>query len=124
MLGSGEDLHHHLLDRVGGLIENLVVYPENLKKNLDRTGGLWASEGILLSLVNSGMARQEAYVFVQRNAMKAFHGEGSFRELLKADEEISKRLSDKQIDEQFDLDHALSHADHIIDRVLQEAGLK
>lgn len=112
-----------MLDRTAGLIENLVVYPENLMKNLERSGGLWASEGVLLALVNSGMARQEAYVFVQRNAMKSFHGEGSFRDLLKADEEIMARLSAKQIDEQFDLDHALAHVDFIIDRVLSEAGL-
>jgi len=108
-----------MLDRVTKVITNLVVYPEGLMRNLERTGGLWASEGILLALVNTGLPRQEAYVMVQRNAMKSFHGEGKFPELLKADEDIAARLSEAQIDEQFDLKHVLGHVDAIIDRVLQ-----
>ena len=111
-----------MLDRTRGLVEKLVVYPENLLHNVERTGRLWASEGVLLALVNAGMPRQEAYVLVQRNAMKAFHGEGSFRELLAADEDIRKHLGEEQIAEQFDLDHALAHVDTIIDRVLSEAA--
>ena len=57
------------------LVEGLVVYPESMKRNLDRTGGLWASEAVLLALVESGSPRQEAYVWVQRNAMRAWRGE-------------------------------------------------
>lgn len=109
-----------MLERCTKVIRDLVVYPENLKHNLDRTGGLWASEGILLALVAKGMGRQDAYVWVQRNAMKAFAGEGDFRELLKADEDIRGLLDESTIDEQFDLDHALAHVDTIIDRVLEE----
>ena len=111
-----------MLDRTRGLVEKLVVYPENLLHNVERTGRLWASEGVLLALVNAGLPRQEAYVLVQRNAMKAFHGEGSFRDLLAADEEIRKHLGEDEIGEQFDLDHALAHVDTIIDRVLSEAA--
>jgi adenylosuccinate lyase len=107
-----------MLDRTRSVIEKLVVYPDKLKHNLDRTGGLWASEGILLSLVGTGMGRQDGYVLVQRNAMKAFHGEGDFRALLKADADIRARLSEEQIDAQFDLGHALAHCDTIIDRAL------
>lgn len=107
-----------MLDRTRGVIEKLVVYPEKLRANLERTGGLWASEGILLGLVGTGMGRQDGYVLVQRNAMKAFHGEGDFRTLLKADADIRARLSDKEIDAQFDLQHALAHVDTIIDRAL------
>ncbi|RLB56942.1 MAG: adenylosuccinate lyase [Deltaproteobacteria bacterium] len=107
--------------RATRLIENLVVYPENLLENVERTGRLWASEGVLLALVGKGLGRQAGYVLVQRNAMKAFHGEGEFRELLEADEEIRAHLSPEEIGEHFDLDHALAHVDTIIDRVLLEA---
>ena len=63
-----------MLDRLRGVVADLVVYPERLRQNLDQTGGLWASEGILLALIGQGLGRQEAYVLVQRNAMKAFEG--------------------------------------------------
>ena len=108
-----------MLDRVRGVIADLVVYPERLRENLDQTGGLWASEGILLALVGHGLGRQEAYVLVQRNAMKAFEGQGEFRQLLLADADIRERLSEEEIEHQFDLNHALAHVDTIIDRVLE-----
>ncbi|MDH3199837.1 MAG: adenylosuccinate lyase [Myxococcales bacterium] len=107
-----------MLDRVRGVIADLVVYPERLQQNLDETGGLWASEGILLALVDKGLGRQDAYVLVQRNAMKAFEEQGEFRELLHADTEIGKHLTAEDIDREFDLDRALAHVDTIIDRVL------
>jgi adenylosuccinate lyase len=107
-----------MLDRTRGVIEKLVVYPDKLRQNLERTGGLWASEGILLGLVGKGIGRQDGYVLVQRNAMKAFHGQGDFRALLKADADIRKHLSESDIDAQFDLGHALAKADAIIDRAL------
>jgi adenylosuccinate lyase len=107
-----------MLDRTRSVIEKLVVYPEKLKQNLERTGGLWASEGILLGLVDKGLPRQEGYVLVQRNAMKAFHGQGDFRTLLKADADIRKHLSEHDIDAQFELSHALARTDAIIDRAL------
>ncbi len=100
------------------VIEGLVVYEENLRANLERTGGLWASEGVLLSLVHAGLPRQEAYVMVQRNAMKAFEGQGLFLDLLLNDEEITKHIEPKQIEAQFELGHALAHAETIIDRAL------
>jgi adenylosuccinate lyase len=108
-----------MLDRTRSVIEKLVVYPERLKQNLERTGGLWASEGILLGLVEKGMGRQDGYVLVQRNAMRAFHGEGDFRSLLKQDADIRARLSEAEIDAQFALDHALKYTDTIIDRALR-----
>ncbi len=110
-----------MLDRVRGVIADLVVYPERLRQNLDQTGGLWASEGVLLALVGQGLGRQEAYVLVQRNAMKAFEGQGEFRELLRQDPDIRKHLSEEEIDREFDLKHALAHVDTIIDRVLEGA---
>ena len=107
-----------MLDRAKRLIEGLVVYPENLRKNLERTNGLWASEGVLLALVHQGLARQAAYVLVQRNAMRAFAGEAPFVTLLEADADIRAHLSAEQIREQFDLGHALAHCDAIVDRAL------
>jgi adenylosuccinate lyase len=111
-----------MLERTRGVIEKLVVYPEKLRANLERTGGLWASEGILLSLVEKGTGRQDGYVLVQRNAMKAFRGEGDFRTLLTADPDIRAHLSEREIAAQFDLTRALRHADVIIDRALASAG--
>lgn len=110
-----------MLERVRGVIADLVVYPERLRQNLDQTGGLWASEGVLLALVGQGLGRQDAYVLVQRNAMKAFEGQGDFRSLLQEDAEIRKHLSAEDIDREFDLNHALAHVDTIIDRVLEGA---
>ena len=111
-----------MLERTRGVVEKLVVYPERLKQNVDRTGGLWASEGILLSLVEKGTGRQDGYVLVQRNAMKAFRGEGDFRALLLADADIRAKLSAEEIEAQFDLERALRHADFIIDRALRAAA--
>ena len=108
-----------MLDRLRGVVADLVVYPERLRQNLDQTGGLWASEGILLALIGKGLGRQEAYLLVQRNAMKAFEGEGEFRALLQEDADIRARLSADEIDREFDLNHALTHVDTIIDRVLE-----
>ncbi len=108
-----------MLDRLRGVVADLVVYPERLRQNLDQTGGLWASEGILLALIGKGLGRQEAYVLVQRNAMKAFEGEGQFRALLQEDADIRARLLAEEIDREFDLNHALTHVDTIIDRVLK-----
>jgi adenylosuccinate lyase len=110
-----------MLDRVRGVIADLVVYPERLQQNLDRTGGLWASEGILLALIEQGLGRQEAYVLVQRNAMKAFEGEGEFLALLQEDAEVRKHLSADEVAHEFDLDRAFVHVDTIIDRVLEGA---
>jgi adenylosuccinate lyase len=107
-----------MLDRTKGLVEGLVIYPENLERNLERTGGLWASEGILLALVGAGLPRQEAYVLVQRNAMRAFAGEGDFVTFLEGDPDIRRHLSSEQIRSELDLGHALRHVDAIIDRAL------
>ncbi len=107
-----------MLDRTRALIEGLVVYPANLKRNLDRAGGLWASEGILLALVGKGMGRQAGYVLVQRNAMRAFAGEGAFVDFLEGDADIAAHLSKEEIRREFQLEHALRHASAIIDRAL------
>jgi adenylosuccinate lyase len=99
-------------------VNGLVVREDGLRKNLDRSGGLCFSEGVLLALVETGLARQEAYVLVQRNAMQALQGIGAFRDLLKNDPDIQKRLESARIDQCFDLDHVLGHVDAIVDRAI------
>jgi adenylosuccinate lyase len=107
-----------MLERCKRLIEGMVVYPDNLRRNLEQTGGLWASEAVLLALVEQGMARQEAYVLVQRNAMKAWRKEGEFLANLLDDADITSRVSESVIRHAFSLDHALQHVDALIDRAL------
>ncbi len=108
-----------ILERAATVVDGLVVYPERMQKNLDASGGLFFSEGVMLALVGTGLPRQRAYELVQRNAMKAFHGEGDFRELLGADPDIAGRLSSQELDRTFDLRHALRWADEMIERAIQ-----
>jgi adenylosuccinate lyase len=107
-----------MLDRAAGLVDGLVVYEEHLKRNLDRAAELYFSEAVLLALVEAGLPRQEAYVLVQRNAMRAWRGEGRFRDLLGGDADVSARLSADRLDLLFDLDHALAHVPAILERAL------
>ncbi|MDC0683683.1 adenylosuccinate lyase [Sorangium atrum] len=109
-----------MLDRAAGLVEGLVVYPEKLRENLDRTGELFFSEAVLLALVQKGRPRQAAYELVQRCAMRAIAGEGRFRDNLAADADVAALLAPDEIARCFDLDHALSHVDSIIDRALRD----
>ena len=110
-----------MLDRARGLVEGLVVYPDRLKENLGRAAELYFSEAVLLALVESGMARQEAYVLVQRNAMRAWRGDGAFRDNLAADADVSSRLTKETLAQLFDLEHALQHVPGIVDRALTAA---
>jgi adenylosuccinate lyase len=105
-----------MLERATTLVDGLVVYPENLRKNLERTAGLFFSEAILLALVEKGLGRQDAYVLVQRNAMKAIEGQGTFRHNLEEDADIARVLSRDEIAHAFDLDHALRYAEDIVAR--------
>jgi adenylosuccinate lyase len=107
-----------VLDRAASVVEGLVVYPERMQENLDRSGGLFFSEGVMLALVNTGLPRQKAYEIVQRSAMRAFHGEGAFRALLGEDPDVVSKLSPAELDRCFDLGHALRWADEIIERAI------
>ncbi len=109
------------LTRLAGLIENLVVYPENMRKNLDRLGGLIHSQRVLIALTRKGVSREDAYRMVQRNAMKVWGGEGDFLTLLKADRDVRKALSDAEIEENFDLGYHFKHVDTIFARVFGTA---
>lgn len=107
-----------MLDRTRGVVDGLVVYGERMKQNLDRAAELFFSEAVLLALVESGVARQEAYVWVQRNAMRAWKGDGAFRANLAADADVAARLTPATLERLFDLDHALRHAPAIVERAL------
>jgi adenylosuccinate lyase len=109
------------LARLAGIVDKLIVYPGNMLKNLDRAGGLVHSQRVLLALTQKGVSREDAYRLVQRNAMKAWRGEGEFLELLKADADIRKHLSDKELIANFDLDFHLAQVDTIFARVFGRA---
>jgi adenylosuccinate lyase len=107
------------LARVADVIENLVVHPENMAKNLDRLGGLVHSQRVLLALVDKGLAREDAYRLVQRNAMRVWQGGGDFLALLKADAEVAKTLSPAELEPLFDLAYHTKHVDTIFARVFE-----
>jgi len=109
------------LARLTGLIDRLLVYPANMQKNIDRLGGLIHSQRVLIALTKAGVAREDAYRLVQRNAMRVWGGESDFLALLKADPDVRKALSDKELEENFDLDHHLKHVDTIFERVFGTA---
>jgi adenylosuccinate lyase len=105
------------LARLTNVIDKLVVYPENMQKNLDRLGGLVHSQRVLLALTQKGVSREDAYRLVQRNAMPVWRGEGDFKTLLKADSDVSSKMSGAEIDELFDLGYHFKHIDTIFKRV-------
>lgn len=105
------------LVRLTNVIDKLLIYPENMQKNMDRLGGLVFSQRVLLALTQKGTSREDAYRFVQRNAMPVWRGEGNFLELLKADKDVSGKLSDTDLDELFDLSYHTKHVDTIFTRV-------
>lgn len=109
------------LMRLAGVIDKLVVYPQNMQKNLDRLGGLVHSQRVLLALTQKGVSREDAYRLVQRNAMPVWRGEGDFLTLLKKDTEVKAKLSDKDLEESFDLGYHLKHVDTIFKRVFGAA---
>jgi adenylosuccinate lyase len=109
------------LNRLAGLIDKLLIYPANMQKNLDRLGGLVHSQRLLIALTQKGASREDAYKFVQRNAMPVWRGEGDFQTLLKQDADVKKYLTDAEIAEQFDLDYHFKHVDTIFGRVFGES---
>jgi adenylosuccinate lyase len=105
------------LARMAGVIDKLVVYPESMRKNLDRLGGLVHSQRVLLALVDKGLAREDAYRLVQRNAMRVWQAGGDFLSLLKADPGVSEVLSPAELEALFDLGYHTKHVDDIFARV-------
>ncbi len=118
--GIAPDTTIHLdfaLHRLAGVIENLVVYKDNMLANLNKLGGLHNSQRVLLALTQKGSSREDAYSIVQRNAMKTWRGEGDFQSFLKADNMVSKYLTDTEIEDLFDLDYHFSQVDEIFSRI-------
>lgn len=105
------------LARATGLIEKLVVYPEQMQRNLDQLGGLHNSQRVLLALTQAGVSREDAYRLVQQNAMESWKEGKNFAELLKADDVIAAHLSNDDIDALFDLEYHTKHVDTIFNRV-------
>ena len=122
--GIGPDATVHLdfaLKRLAGVIDKLVVYPENMQRNLDRLGGLIHSQRILLALTQKGMSREDSYAAVQRNAMPVWRGEGQFLDLLKADKDVSAVMTPAELEALFDLGYHTKHVDTIFRRVFGRA---
>ncbi len=109
------------LARLTNVIDKLVVYPENMQKNLDRLGGLVHSQRVMLALTQKGVSREDSYRLVQRNAMPVWRGEGEFKSLLNADSEIMAKLTSNEIDDLFDLGYHFKHIDTIFKRVFGAA---
>ena len=106
-----------VLARLTGIIDKLVVYPANMQKNLERLGGLIHSQRVMLALTQKGVAREEAYAIVQRNAMRAWKGDSNFFASLAADKEVRRHLSEAELKENFELAHHFKHVDAIFERV-------
>ncbi|MFC4324003.1 adenylosuccinate lyase [Litchfieldia salsa] len=108
---------NYMLNRFGNIIKNLTVFPENMKRNMDRTLGLIYSQRVLLALIDSGLTREEAYDTVQPKAMEAWEQQVAFRELIEAEDKITSRLNPAQIDDCFDYNYHIKHVDMIFDRL-------
>jgi adenylosuccinate lyase len=122
--GIGPDATVHLdfaLRRLTVVIDKLLVYPENMTKNMNRLGGLIHSQRILLALTQKGMSREDSYAAVQRNAMPVWRGEGQFLDLLKADKDVSKLMTNTELEALFDLGYHTKHVDTIFHRVFGRA---
>ena len=107
-----------MLTRFNNVVNNLVVHENNMLKNTDKFGGIVFSQKVLLSLINKGLTREEAYIIVQRNALEAFENDGDFKANLLNDNEVTSRLSESDIEEIFDKNAFLSNIETIYSRVL------
>ncbi len=108
------------LHRLAGLIERLVVYPDNMLRNMDKFRGLVHSQRVLLALTQKGVSREDSYRLVQRNAMRVWEAGADFRTELLADPEVRAALSEAEIGDLFDLAHHLRHVDTIFARVFAD----
>lgn len=110
----------YLIHRMIFIIKNLQVYPENMLKNIEKTGGLFYSQSLLLKLVEKGMTREDAYSIVQEMAMRVWAGEGSLKELARANPQIAQKISEQEIEKIFDLQKYIRNIPYIFKR----AGLE
>jgi adenylosuccinate lyase len=110
----------HMLRRFTRIVSGMVVYPDRMRENLGRSHGVVFSGTVLLELALRGVSREQAYEWVQRNAMRAFTEKRDFKALLLADSEVTTVLKPTEIERAFDLNEQLKHVDHIFERVFQE----
>jgi adenylosuccinate lyase len=101
-------------------MDRLMIYPQNMLRNLDHLGGLVHSQRVLLALTQKGLSREGAYAAVQRNAMKVWRGEGKFLDFLNADPEVSAALKPAELEALFDLGYHFKHVDTVFQRVFGE----
>jgi adenylosuccinate lyase len=109
-----------MLTRLTGILDKLVIHPDRMRKNMELLGEAIYSEHLLLALIRKGTTREEAYRWVQRNAMRVWENGATFAAEVRRDPDITKLLTSEEIDQLFDARHALRHADTIMRRVLAE----
>src|SRR5690606_23403991 len=107
----------YILAKATSLLDTLVVYPENMMRNLELTGGLVFSGQLLLALTQKGVSREDAYVLAQRNAMKVWDEGGTFKDRVENDGDIALHLTKDEISKVFDLKHYLRNVDAVFERV-------
>ncbi len=112
----------HMLRRMTRIVKGMVVYPERMKENLERSRGVVFSGTVLLELARKGISREQAYEWVQRNAMRSFHERADFRGLLLADPDVSAVMTPAEIELAFDLKEQFRHVDEVFERVFGQAG--
>jgi adenylosuccinate lyase len=113
----------HMLRRFTKIVSGMLVYPERMRENLERSRGVVFSGTVLLELARRGVSREQAYEWVQRNAMQSFHERRDFKSLLLADADVGRALSAADIEHAFDLNAQLRHVDDVFDRVFQEVAV-
>jgi adenylosuccinate lyase len=117
ILPDSSILADYMLARLTRVLDKLVPNPDNMRRNLELTGGLFFSQQVLLALTDKGLTREKAYELVQRNAMKTWEQGGRLREALEADPEVAEHLGAAELDGLFDLGYHLKHVDTIFEQV-------
>ncbi|GAH58329.1 unnamed protein product, partial [marine sediment metagenome] len=107
----------YIINKLARVLENITIYPEDMRRNIDRTGGIFFSQRLLLELAKKGLSREDAYRIVQKEAMKCWQENADFRHLVKHNSEIGKYLKEKELDSIFDLQYYLGWIDHIFQRL-------
>ena len=117
IIPDSTNIMDYMLNKMIVLMENLLVYPDNMLKNLNKTGGLIFSQEVLLALIKKGITREESYAMVQRNAMQVWEHQKDFKTLLKADIEIMNLMSEDEIDDLFDLQKVMKNINKVFERL-------
>lgn len=107
----------YMVSLTTNVLDKLLVYPENMKKNIELTHGLVFSQPVLLALTKKGMKREDAYRIVQKSAMDVWQSKKNFKEVLQGDTDVAALLTNGELDEAFDPTKSLQHVDYIFDRV-------